>query len=118
MPTWLILGSLTLLVVIRFFTEVVRGGARVANFVDIPIFLALAVARSLCPDARESGVLVTSRCRSSALVCPALGGVGRRELDRVEGAPVLVFLYGFLAPLAVYALAVSLWPVGRLTRAS
>jgi hypothetical protein len=35
------------------------------------------------------------------------------NLTRVEPGPVLVFLYGFLAPLGVYAAVYRLWPVGK-----
>ena len=40
----LVLGSIVLLVTIRFFTEVVPVLPRAANFIDIPIFLALVFA--------------------------------------------------------------------------
>ena len=33
--------------------------------------------------------------------------------DRVAPAPVLVFIYGFLAPLAVYAAVYRIWPPGN-----
>src|SRR2546428_702763 len=35
------------------------------------------------------------------------------NLGRVETGPVLVFLYGFLAPLGIYAGVYRLWPTGN-----
>jgi hypothetical protein len=109
----LVLGAIALLVLIRFFTEVVPVVPRVANFVDIPIFLALAMAgmsRSRRGSA-PSGYL--------SLKTPTLLFVGfcvisvAVNLGRVEPGPVLVFVYGFLAPVCVYAAVYRLWPPGQ-----
>jgi DNA-binding XRE family transcriptional regulator len=106
----LVLGSIALLVLIRFFTEVIHLLPRAANFVDVPIFLTLSVAAM----ARAGQ---TARNRSFSLpvllffsLCVISVSV---NLSRVEPGPVLVFLYGFLAPVAVYAAAYRLWPVGH-----
>ena len=46
---WLVLGTIVLLVTIRFFTEVIPVVPRAANFIDIPLFLALIVAAVVAP---------------------------------------------------------------------
>ena len=48
-----ILGAIVMLVVVRFFTEVVPVVPRAANFVDIPIFLALATLAAFAPLMRQ-----------------------------------------------------------------
>ncbi len=109
----LILASLTMLVVIRFFTEVVPVVPRVANFIDIPIFLVLVVAALLQPRLRRDeqrdvwvflapGLFLILVCAFATLANPS----------RVEAAPVLVFMYGYLAPLGVFYATYRLWPVG------
>src|SRR5207244_3469649 len=47
-----VLGAITLLVVIRFFTEVIPVIPRAANFIDIPIVLVLVLAAGARPVAR------------------------------------------------------------------
>jgi transcriptional regulator with XRE-family HTH domain len=109
----LVLWSIGLLVTIRFFTEVVSVLPRAANFVDIPIFIALvgAAIRQRRIESEEigrspkylvSGLLFLMICAISVVVNP----------DRIAVAPVLVFIYGFLAPLAVYYAVYRIWPVG------
>jgi transcriptional regulator with XRE-family HTH domain len=109
----LVLGAIALLVLIRFFTEVVPFIPRAANFIDIPIFLALALAAMSRPQrlSRPSGYLslagplflFIAACVISVALNPS----------RVEPGPVLVFLYGFLAPFGVYAAVHCLWPPGQ-----
>ena len=50
----LVLGSIAVLVLVRFFTEVVPLVPRAANFIDIPIVLALVVAALLRPPVRST----------------------------------------------------------------
>jgi transcriptional regulator with XRE-family HTH domain len=106
----LVIGSIALLVLIRFFTEVVHVIPRAANFVDVPIFLTLSVAALMRPRPRARAssfsfvvLLFLSLCVVSVVL----------NLSRVGVGPVLVFLYGFLAPIGVYAAAYRLWPVGH-----
>jgi transcriptional regulator with XRE-family HTH domain len=114
----LVLGSIALLVLVRFFTEVMPIVPRAANFIDIPIFVLLGAAvmtqtrenqrgRSYMPVALPA-VLFLWICALSALV----------NLSRVAPGPVLVFIYGFLAPLGVYAAVYRLWPSGNARSAS
>ena len=109
----LVLSALTLVVCIRFFTEVVPVLPRAANFVDIPIFISLALGAMLLPsiskvDRRHASVflfpalLVLTVCAFATLVNP----------NRVALAPALVFIYGFLGPIGVYFAVYRLWPVG------
>lgn len=109
-----VLGGIALLVTIRFFTEVVPILPRAANFVDIPIFLGLAVAAMVISQRQ-----VQARRHYLFVGVPALAFLGLCILSavantgRVQPAPVLVFLYGFLGPLGIYAAAYSLWPAGN-----
>jgi transcriptional regulator with XRE-family HTH domain len=106
-----VLGSIALLVLIRFFTEVVPIVPRAANFIDIPIFVVIGLAAmakaTQRPGRTYMGVALPALiflgiCALSAMV----------NLARVEPGPALVFIYGFLAPLGVYAAVYRLWPAG------
>jgi hypothetical protein len=105
----LVVGSMGLLVLIRFFTEVVPVLPRAANFVDIPIVIALGVAAAL----RQPSTL---RIKPVSFAVPAMlfllvcAGSVALNPSRVAAGPALVFVYGFLAPIAVYASVVRLWP--------
>ncbi len=108
----LVLWGLAILVLIRFFTEVIGVIPRAANFIDIPIALVLFVAAGTHFAARSN-----SRARlavaAPVLVFTVICVISTiTNLSRVAPGPVLVFLYGFLAPLAVYVSVYQLWPVG------
>jgi hypothetical protein len=109
----LILVSLTILIVIRFFTEVVPVLPRVANFLDIPIFLMLVGAAlmrpPLDPSERRDVSLLVALAWLFLIVC-AMSTLA--NASRVETAPVLVFVYGFLGPFGVFLAVYRLWPVG------
>jgi hypothetical protein len=108
----LVLGSIAILVLIRFFTEVVHVVPRAANFVDIPIFFTLGVAALTRPR-------IAGRARYMHVALPVLLFVGvcavssLANLNRVDPGPVLVFVYGFLGPLGVYAATYRIWPAGN-----
>jgi hypothetical protein len=107
----LVLASIVLLVTIRFFTEVVPVIPRAANFVDIPIFLALGCAALSLPVGAAGAAYL--RLGLPAALFVGLAVVSAIiNLDRTEPAPVFVFLYGFLAPLGVYAAVYRLWSPG------
>jgi DNA-binding XRE family transcriptional regulator len=106
----LVLGSIALLVGIRFFTEVLGVIPRAANFVDIPIFLTLSVAAMLRPRPTVRSVSVGVPIALLVGLCAVSVAV---NLSRISPGPVLVFLYGFLAPIGVYAATFRLWPVGH-----
>jgi DNA-binding XRE family transcriptional regulator len=110
----LVLASFALLVLIRFFTEVVPLVPRAANFVDIPIFVALAAA-ALTRQRRQEWLGANYLPLAAAVltflfICSISATL---HSSRVAVGPVLVFLYGFLAPLAVYAAVYRLWPPGH-----
>jgi transcriptional regulator with XRE-family HTH domain len=106
----LVLASISLLVLIRFFTEVAPVIPRAANFIDIPIFLVLSAA-----------ALTRSPPKTRTLSFAAAGGLFlfvslvsvSMNYSQVAVGPVLVFLYGFLAPIGVAAAAYRVWPGGH-----
>ncbi len=115
----MVLGAIILLVVVRFFTEVVSVIPRAANFVDIPIFFTLAIGAAFVRPARNEqsrwyvhfgllSLLFLIVCVVSVVV----------NSGRVAPAPVLVFIYGFLAPFGAYAAAHRVWPVGNASALS
>ena len=106
----LVLCAIGLLVVVRFFTEVAHVIPRAANFVDIPIFLSLSAAALARPRTRTPGPTFAVPALLFVFLCAISVTV---NLARVEPGPVLVFVYGFLAPIGVCAAAFRLWPVGQ-----
>jgi len=108
----LVLGSIALLVTIRFFTEVVPVLPRAANFVDIPIFLGLAVAAAATPvEKRYRASYLQIGLPATAFFVLSIASAMVNS-ERSAPAPVLVFVYGFLAPFAIYAAAYRIWPPG------
>jgi hypothetical protein len=109
-----VLSSIALLVLIRFFTEVVPVVPRAANFIDVPLFMVLSAA-----GLTAAASTARSRRWYLPVAVPVMLFLGlcavsvTANLSRVELGPVLVFLYGFLAPLGVYAAVYRLWPVGK-----
>jgi hypothetical protein len=115
----LILVSIIALVVIRFFTEVVPVVPRFANFIDIPIFFILMGAAFMRPPLDPSerrDVSVLGACAWLFLLVCAMSTLA--NASRVETAPVLVFIYGFLGPFGVFLAVYRLWPVGSALRLS
>jgi O-antigen ligase/DNA-binding XRE family transcriptional regulator len=110
----LVLGAIALLVLVRFFTEVVPVVPRAANFIDIPIFIVLAFAAMAKAHAdqrhaqRSMGLMVPASSFLALCVLSALVNA-----SRTQAAPVLVFVYGFLGPLGIYAAVYRLWPRGN-----
>jgi hypothetical protein len=109
----LIFGSIVILVVIRFFTEVWPVLPRWSHFVDIPIFFTLAftaLARPALQERERRDVsLLVAFAWLFLLACAVATFV---NASRVETAPVLVFIYGYLAPVGVFFAVYRLWPVG------
>jgi transcriptional regulator with XRE-family HTH domain len=109
----LLLGSIALLVLVRFFTEGVPILPAFATFTDVLVFFVLvAVAVGRRPDVPSEltkapfitpVLLFLCLCVFSALV----------NLSRVAPGPVLLFLYNFLGPLGVYYATARLWPIGN-----
>jgi hypothetical protein len=108
----MVLGAIVLLVTVRFFTEVVPVLPRAANFIDIPIFLALVVAATCTLAGRLGPAYLRVGLPATAFIVLAVVSA-TVNADRALVAPVLVFIYGFLAPLAVYAVVYRIWPPGN-----
>jgi transcriptional regulator with XRE-family HTH domain len=108
----LVLAAVVLLVTVRFFTEVHPVLPRAANFIDIPIFLLAIIVLATQPAVRigrwylRTGPLVTAFLLLS-LVSVVV------NIGRVDPAPVIVFIYGFLAPIVLYAVTYRVWPQGN-----
>ncbi len=108
----LVLGSIALLVLIRFFTEVVPIVPRAGNVIDIPILTVLAIAAmARGRQALGNGYIAVALPAAVFFGICALSAM--LNLSRVAPGPVLVFIYGFLSPLAVYAAVYRLWPPGN-----
>jgi transcriptional regulator with XRE-family HTH domain len=108
----LVLIAIVLLVTVRLVTEVVPVLPRAANFIDIPIFLCAAGLAAVTPRPPAGRWYVrTGPLAGVFLVLALLSAVV--NVERVETGPVLVFLYGFLAPLAMYAITYRVWPPGN-----
>ncbi len=108
----LVLSSIVLLVTIRFFTEVVPVLPRAAGFIDIPIFLvAIGAVAYMQPVRTGPWYLRTAPLVSGFLLLSLVSVVV--NIGRVAPGPVLVFLYGFLAPIAIYAIVYRVWPPGN-----
>ena len=108
----LTLGSIIALVTVRFFTEVVPVAPRAANFIDVPIFLALMLAAVSMPASKPGKTYLRVGAPAVAFMVLAIASATINS-GRVAPAPVLVFIYGFLAPVAVYAAVYRIWPPGQ-----
>lgn len=115
----LVLGAIALLVIIRFFSEVVRVLPGFTNFVDIPVFATiLFVAALRAPpntDIRRLPAGLGLACFLFVAVC-AISTLS--NLSRIDLAPALVFMYGLLSPLAIFYAVYRLWPVNSSLRLS
>ena len=107
---WLVVAAIALLVLIRFFTEVVPVFPRALNFVDVPLLFALGLAAIARPVRERPSLAFAVPVAAFLGICALSVAL---NTSRVAVAPVLVFIYGFLAPIAVYAAVYRLWPVGR-----
>lgn len=112
LPTVLIIGALTLLLVIRAFTELVPILPRGTNFIDIPIFgfLLLVALVYAMPVSRARELLPALIIAFLFLAMFTLSAM--TNLSRVDLAPALMFLYGFLAPVGVFYAVHRLWVPG------
>jgi hypothetical protein len=111
---WLVLGSIAALVLVRFFTETLPLLPRAANVIDVPIFFASMLAVVLLPRADDQAsriprwVVVLGSLFMILTVIATLANP-----SRVAVGPVVVFVYGTLSPLAVYAAVRRIWPTGN-----
>jgi hypothetical protein len=107
-----VLGAIVLLVTIRFATEVLPFLPRVANFVDVPLFVALMLAAAAVPARRGGRAYLALGLPATAVLLLAVASA-LLNAGHVQPAPLLVFVYGFLAPLAVYAAVYRVWQPGH-----
>jgi hypothetical protein len=109
----IVLGSVAALVLIRYFTEDLGVLPRALKLVDIPILFVLLLMSMVAPRTASSrsptmryllpGVAFLALCTLSLLV----------NSGRIEPAPAFLFMYGFLAPIAVFYCVWHLWPTGQ-----
>jgi len=107
-----VLASIVLLVLIRFFTEVTQVLPGAGNFVDIPLLMVLTAMVAVRP-LQTLGVGRASLLGLGLAFLAIVAAASVVNPSRVEPAPALVFVYGFLAPLAYYYCAYRLWPPGQ-----
>ena len=109
----LVLASFALLVTIRFLTEAVPVLPKAANFADVPILAALAFAASF-RERRVDAEEATGRFAVPGVLFLLIAVVSVvANLSRVQPGPVVLLIYGFLAPLVLYGSVYRLWPVGN-----
>lgn len=120
----LVLLGLTVILVIRFFTEVFPILPRPLQFIDIPIFFVI-VAAALLGHRTEAQANPDPKGKSLApivvlsfLFLVVYASAVLTNLSRIDLAPALVFLYGVLGPLALALAVYRLWPVGAALRLS
>jgi hypothetical protein len=117
-----VLASLVLLIIIRFFTGVVHVLPHMFNFVDIPILVVLVLLAALHhPEPSDSP---TPRLLSPRVAGPAGAFLAVTilalllNLHRISLGPASLFIYGMLAPLLAYVATRRLWPPGNAGLAS
>src|SRR5205814_1836557 len=100
--------GLAILVVVRFFTEVVHLLPGVTQFVDVPLIIVLVFAAMLVPrDALKPAGPPFSAIGGAFLVVAAVATLS--NLERVALPPALLFVYGFGGPFVVYAAVRRIW---------
>jgi transcriptional regulator with XRE-family HTH domain len=108
-----VFAAIALLVVSRFFTEVIHILPRATKLVDIPVLVLLAALALTLPTSRveeEKGGFPYFALGALFLVIALFSALA--NLGRLAPGPTLVFLYGFLAPIGVYYAVYRLWPPG------
>jgi hypothetical protein len=109
---WLVLTAIVTLVTVRFFTEIIAVAPRALNFVDIPVFLTLALGAMFVRPGQLGSTYLRVGYPAIAFFVLAIVSAAINS-GRTEAAPVVVFIYGFLGPLAVYAAVYRIWPPGE-----
>jgi hypothetical protein len=110
---YIVLGSLTAIITVRFFSEALHALPRAVNFIDVPLLMVAIVAavshRNRAPrPVHESTFFLLSALFLAFAVASSLVNLGR-----VDVFPVLAFVYGFLGPPAFYLATYVLWEPGR-----
>jgi transcriptional regulator with XRE-family HTH domain len=108
-----VLSTVAVIVLIRFFTEVIDVIPAAGNFIDIPLLILLSVMVAVRrPDAMTAAARMHYLAAGLLFLSVATVSLVLNS-ERVEPGPALVFLYGFLAPLSFFACAHRLWPAGQ-----
>jgi transcriptional regulator with XRE-family HTH domain len=109
----LVLGMLTLLIVIRLFSETFRILPKAITFIDIPVFvfilLVAATVRSWQKDPAPLRFISGLTAAFTALVLISI----LTNLGRIEAFPAGTFLYMFAAPMALAVAIYRIWPAGN-----
>jgi hypothetical protein len=107
-----VLWTIALLVLARFPAEELGIFPGFFKLLDIPLVILLAVAAATHPRAvgARAGYFVPSVLFVGVAAVSVV-----LNLTRVAPGPVVVFLYGFLAPIVAYGAAYRLWPPGHIS---
>lgn len=109
----LILTSLTLIILIRFFSEGLHAIPRAANFIDVPLAIVVAAVaasrRSEAPRPVHQSLIFGAGV--AFLAVTTLSTLS--NFNRVDIFPALAFVYDFLGPLVFYVSTYILWEPGR-----
>ena len=108
----LIALSLASLVMIRFFTEAVPILPRFANFIDLPIFVAVVIAAVLRPAGDQHVRAVAPPLLLGYVFVVVCAVSMLTNISRVDVAPALMFVYGVAGPLVLCWAVYRLWPAG------
>lgn len=110
---FLVLGSLTLLIVIRVFSETFGLLPKAITFIDIPVFIfILLVAGTVTSWQKDPGPLRVITGLTAAFVLLVMISV-LTNLGRINAFPAGTFLYMFAAPMALGLAVYRIWPAGN-----
>jgi transcriptional regulator with XRE-family HTH domain len=110
---YFVLGALTLLMTIRFFTETLRVLPKIVSFIDIPLFFVVLLFAAPVPVRGEDPVPLRAAKVLATLFLVVVFASVMTNLGRVEAAPALVYTYTLLSPVAIGVAIYRLWPPGN-----
>ena len=111
---WVVAISLCLLVLIRFFSEKAGILPFSVSFVDVPVLALLLFSAVVWPARQVADEGAGTYVGMAGLFFAWCALSSLANLERVEPGPVLLFIYGFVAPFLVYAAVSRIWPTGNL----
>lgn len=111
----LVLGFLATLIVVRFFSEKIGVLPKAATLIDVPLFMLLVAVAAMSPRGGAAGRASAGTFYVPVVLFLAIAvGSTMANLGRIAPGPVLLFLYGFCAPIGVYHAVHRLWPTGNV----